>query len=141
MKIIKAAAALAALPLESARQVYIADVQARRISGSLEDLGFEAVDEAGPVTKDGREIVRVRGRDYALRPEVHAEMLAAAFAEKKAQRKGQVNSQPGESLTSVLCPSCQSAMAKSPICPNCAKGKAGFKILCICTECAHEVYL
>lgn len=48
---------------------------------------------------------------------------------------------PGESLSSVLCPACQSVMAKSPICPNCSKGKAGFKILCQCTECGHEVYL
>jgi len=137
----RAIAAMSMLDIDSARKVYINDVRAKKMTATnLEALGFEPVDESGPVTKDGREVVRVRGRAWALRPEVHAEMLAAAFAEKKAQRK-ESSSHPGEALTSVRCPACQSVMAKSPVCPGCAKGRAGFKILCICTECNHEVYL
>jgi len=137
----RAIVAMALLDADAARKVYINDVRAKKMRATnLDALGFEQVAESGHMASDGREIIHVRGRGYALRPEVHAEMLAAAFAEKKAQRKGS-SSQPGESLTSVLCPACQSVMAKSPVCPNCAKGRAGFKILCICADCGHEVYL
>jgi rubrerythrin len=106
---------------------------------------FERVDAVGTVTADGREVLVADGVTVALRPEIHAERREKAFADA-AQRAKDVKptpkaETPGEALTSVLCPSCQSVMAKQPVCPNCSKGKAGFKILCACTECGHEVYL
>jgi len=105
----------------------------------MESQGFERV-SADPSTlllPDGREVVHAMGRAWSLRIDVHTARLTAALKNgHKAHRQV-----PGEALASVLCPACQSTMAKSPVCPNCAKGKAGFKILCICTECSHEVYL
>lgn len=94
---------------------------------------------------DGRPVVWVDRHAFVLPMDEHQRRVAWALemAQRGQQRppKNHVNDRPGESLTSVLCPSCRAEMAKSPVCPNCAKGKAGFKILCICTECGHEVFL
>lgn len=108
-------------------------------------LLFEAVEiPAGTlITPDGREVLWIDDHAYALRPDIHAERLAEAKQriEATTTQKKKPAQTPGESLTSVLCPSCRAVMAKQPVCPSCAKGKAGFKILCVCTECGHEVYL
>lgn len=139
---IRAAMALAALSPDDARQIYISDVQARRVGyKSLLELGWEEVDPAC-----GRDILWANGRAMALKDEVRQRLVAEAAEREQAKAqyatdRPKITAKPGESLASVLCPACQSIMAKSPICPNCAKGKAGFKILCICTECSHEVYL
>jgi rubrerythrin len=99
--------------------------------------GYEEVEAAGGAValEDGREILRTAKKAWALRMDVHTERLSAAL------RSARKEPSAGEGLAAVLCPACKSAMAKSPVCPNCSKGKAGFKILCICTECNHEVYL
>jgi len=102
--------------------------------------GFEIVEADGPLTQDGREVIFANGARLALRPEAHRERLEKAFVTTGNRKPGKPP-RPGEGLSSVLCPACQAIMAKSPVCPNCSKGKAGFKILCICTECNHEVYL
>jgi hypothetical protein len=106
---------------------------------------FERVAASGPITDDGREVLIADGVTVALRPEIHADRRGKAFDEAarmaEAARPTPKAEAPGESLSSVLCPACQSVMAKSPVCPGCAKGRAGYKILCICTECNHEVYL
>lgn len=103
----------------------------------MRDRGFEEVDTSpgAIVLPDGREVMHAAGRNWALRMDVHTARLEDAF------RRANHDPRPGECLASVLCPACRAVMAKSPICPNCAKGKAGYKILCTCTECAHEVYL
>lgn len=93
---------------------------------------------------DGQPVQWVGRRAFVLPVDVYQLRRAAALedAKKLAQAAAhKIKATPGESLTSVLCPSCRSIMAKQPICPNCSKGKAGFKILCQCTECSHEVYL
>jgi len=129
---------------------YVASVAATRRHAqdvAVEALlarNFEIVDAVGPLTPDGREALTVGAVKVALRPAAHAERMALAFEAASHARQTSrkfVTAKPGEALTSVLCPGCQSTMAKSPVCPNCSKGKAGFKILCICTECNHEVYL
>lgn len=121
----------------------------------LREQGFEEVEVLPDdvMTSDGREVMRVYGRAWALTPSVHAarktERLEAAleFAKKKeaareAARQGKFKSPPpGEALASVLCPIDHAVMAKSPVCPKCEKGRAGYKVLCVCTECGHEVYL
>ncbi len=95
--------------------------------------------------EDGRPVVWVDRHALVLPMEEHQRRVAWAFemASKVQQRppRRMAGDAPGEALTSVLCPSCQAVMGKSPVCPNCAKGKAGFKILCFCTECGQEVYL
>lgn len=112
-------------------------------------LLFEAV-EIPPgtlITPDGREVLWVDNQSYALRPEIHARRLSEGITEAKQRiittptQKKKPEQAPGEAITSVLCPVCYSIMAKFPVCPRCDKGRDGFKILCICTACNHEVYL
>lgn len=143
MKTIRASMALAALNPAAARQVYIADTLARRVDyESLMQLGWEEVEaETGAtISTDGREILWAGGRALALKPDVRQKLVAEAAARMQSNEKPKPE-KPGESLTSVLCPSCQAVMAKQPVCPNCSRGKQGFKILCQCTDCGHEVYL
>jgi len=106
--------------------------------------GFEeiaGIPQEAAALPDGRQITRVDGHAFVLPIEVHRARLEIALQEAKAHQPVKQQQRPGEGLAAVLCPNCQSVMAKSPICPSCAKGRAGFKILCTCTECSHEVYL
>lgn len=106
--------------------------------------GFQEISDAPPdavALPDGREILRVDGQAYALPIETHLLRLAEAMEATKKAQPVLVRQKPGEGLASVLCPLCGSVMAKSPICPNCSAGRKGFKILCTCTDCGHEVYL
>lgn len=144
----KLKALMLALPVKVVRRVFtewktitdarINDVRAAILADGFEEVAAPADAAALP---DGREILHVGGQTYALPIDVHRERLEAAMQAAKSQQHVPQPQRPGEGLTAVLCPLCHSAMAKSPICPNCAKGKQGYKILCSCTECAHEVYL
>jgi hypothetical protein len=138
--------AFLSLDVGDARSAWIKKVKGEKqgrasVIASMVESGFEVVGAGieDVITNDGREIVRIGDVALALTGDEHIKRrdtaLKAAVANKRAAAK------PGESLSSVRCPFCQSVMAKSPVCPNCSKGKAGFKILCICTECSHEVYL
>ncbi len=120
----------------------LADMMAR---GMVEiDVGADAV-----MTDDGRPIMRFAGRALAHTPEAHAklqmESLEAAKkqqAAKDAATGGELKPPPpGEALASVLCPVDHAVMAKDLVCPKCEKGRAGYKVLCVCTKCGHEVYL
>lgn len=133
--------------LPEIRESYIRMVAMQRDRvAAMRDIFVEVEADAGAVmTDDGREILRADGKKWALLPELHNSRRVAAIAAAKerasAARTPEAKAVPGEALTSVLCPSCHAVMAKQPVCPSCAKGKAGFKILCVCTECGHEVYL
>jgi hypothetical protein len=141
---------MSSAPIEVVREAWVNRVleehnRRDRATERLLSAGWELVDtDSGTLLLgDGREVLHIGAKSYALPLEEHKrrrqEAIDAAVASvKKAAPQPQ---QPGEGLSSVLCPVCQSAMAKSPVCPNCAKGKQGFKILCQCTECSHEVYL
>ena len=140
-------------PFEIVRSVFIQ--RTRMEKGRIDEArawlrgrGYEEIeaDDGQLLTDDGREILRAQGKTWALSPQAHlerkreAQEMARKLAEAAAMQKPKTE-KPGESLTSVLCPSCHAVMAKAPVCPNCSKGKAGFKILCACTDCGHEVYL
>lgn len=113
----------------------------------LEQNGYVPVDAPRGTLLFGEEensrpVYWIGGQAYAQNADVHRSKIRAAIIQKvQATQKTRQESRPGEALTSVLCPSCRSRMAKSPVCPRCEKGKQGYKILCICTECSHEVYL
>lgn len=131
-------------PFEHVRQAFVqrSRVEHDRVDDTamwMADRGYELVDapEGSLITDDGREIIHVFGTAWALRAEVHTARLQAALAGGQRAKPAV----PGEGLASVLCPACRSIMAKSPVCPNCSKGRQGYKILCICSECNHEVYL
>jgi len=135
------------LHLAVARSAWIKKVRGEKqgqsaIVSAMTESGFEVIDMPGTsqLSPDGREIIRVGGVALALTRDEHIRRRDAALAVVGATKKTKPV-KPGEAVSSVLCPACQSVMAKSPVCPGCAKGRAGFKILCICTECSHEVYL
>lgn len=109
---------------------------AEAIHQDLRAQGWQQVEATEAALPDGREVYHVGMLSFVMPMEMHEQRLKEAF-DAAASRQPP----PGEALASVLCPACQSIMAKSPICPNCEKGRQGFKILCTCTECAHEVYL
>ena len=101
--------------------------------------GWEMVDAmSGDVMFEGRPLIWAHGKAWAMGKEMMAERLKLTLPPESPPAKKET---PGEALTSVLCPACQAVMAKAPVCPNCAKGKQGFKVICACTECGHEVYL
>lgn len=116
------------------------------IQSALMNAGWTkiAAEPGVAMLEDGRPIVWVGQHAFVLPMDEHLRRVAMALemaASQQRQKPRTRSDTPGEALTSVLCPSCRAVMAKSPVCPNCAKGKAGYKILCICTECGHEVYL
>lgn len=134
------------LPIDAARSLWIERVSNHHIAAESilalllhDDWETVEVAEGEAITADGRAVLRIGPTALALRVEEHERRLVEAFAQDTP--RSPPAPKPGESLTSVLCPSCRAVMAKAPVCPNCAKGKAGYKILCQCTECAHEVYL
>lgn len=115
--------------------------------------GYEHVDVPAGATHidtggEPRLVVWVRDEAYALTADEHRRRREVAVAEALAQAQAKAavkprreEPRPGEGLASVLCPVDHAAMAKSPVCPRCSKGKAGYKLLLTCTECGHEVYL
>lgn len=119
----------------------ISDQTCEEVTGQVE-LGQQ-------VTEDGRPILWWAGRAYATSRAFWERRLRAMHEE--AQRRAAAAPQrtsapadgspppPGEGMAGVLCPSCSSPMAKAPICPNCALGKRGYKLLLTCTECGQEV--
>lgn len=124
----------------------------RAYSGLLRDsveamakYGWEPVNlPLGTLIYDGQPVQWVGRKAFVLPGDVYQQRRAAALEDAKRRDETaalKITATPGESLTSVLCPSCRSVMAKAPVCPNCSRGKQGFKILCACTDCGHEVYL
>ncbi|MGE4442129.1 MAG: hypothetical protein AB7D27_11675 [Desulfomicrobium sp.] len=103
--------------------------------------GYEVVNTEEPITQDGRAVLHIGRESFALTKEEHKNRLDSAFKAKETDTVRDGTEIPGEALASVLCPACRAVMAKEPVCPNCSKGQAGFKILCICTECSRQVYL
>lgn len=124
-------------PIEVARAAWIEAVKIYREMRSQE---FETVDadHGALLTNDGREIVWSQGKAWALRPEVHAERLAAAFeAAKKARQEPdpETKSVVGtESLSTMVCPKCGDSLQHTAVCPKCAAGKLGYRhrYTCVC---------
>ena len=124
--------------VRSAYIVRMSDALGRRnrVSAAMAGRGYERVDDMGPVTVDGREVVRVSSEAWALRPDIHAERLAAAFdAAKKRQPEPETKSVVGtEALSAMACPKCGDSLQHTAVCPNCAAGKLGYRhrYTCVC---------
>lgn len=126
---------------------------AKRESGRIQDdadwlrgRGYERID-AQPgqlLTTDGREVLRLRGDAWALRPETHAKRLAEAM-ERARQRDGvMATQQPAQPATPpTICPSlidgqlCGGTLVQMPVCPRCALGKQGIAATLTCDVCGH----
>ncbi|MDO9584388.1 MAG: hypothetical protein Q7J24_14955 [Desulfomicrobium sp.] len=131
-------------PFSRVRTAFIqrSRVESDRIKDSrlwMEEQGFEVVDvdKAALVTRDGREVQHGFGKAWALRPEVHAERLAQAFAEKKQRQESRnpTKSVAGtEDLSTITCPKCGDSLQHTAVCPKCAAGKLGYRhrYACVC---------
>lgn len=121
-----------------------------RISGALQMMereGFEQIDipEGQLLTEDGREILHVHGKAWALQPEIHAKRLTeameqakqrdAALAVKNAASRPQ--SHPATCTSLIDGHLCGGALAMAPVCPRCALGKMGVAVTLTCDVCGH----
>lgn len=139
------------LSFEEVRSAWIARCRAENdrldmVDESLIADGFERVETDGPITADGREVMRIRGRAYALRAEVHTERLAQRFEAAKKRRaekqpeQSETKSVVGtESLSSMVCPKCGDNLQHTSVCPKCAAGQRGYKHRYACACGAIEI--
>lgn len=131
------------LPFGVVRQAF--ELRSNRESGRIDEEkqwlsenGFEEVPaNVGDIlTQDGREIVSVAGKQYALRPEIHTKRLLEAFeAAKNARNEAETKSVVGtESMSVMICPKCGDALQHARVCPSCASGKLGYRhrYTCVC---------
>jgi rubrerythrin len=128
-------------PFREVRAAFIArariESKRKNFAQQMFEQEYEEVEDNGDaITADGREIVRVQGGAYALRPDVHVERLAVAFeAAKKAHPEPETKSVVGtESLSAMACPKCGDALQHTSVCPSCAAGKLGYRhrYTCVC---------
>lgn len=129
------------LPIHIVRAAWIARCRAEnervdKLEDSLSKEGFERVVADGIVTEDGREVLTIRSRSYALRKEIHAKRLADSFARSKKQQSViEAKSVVGtESLSNLACPKCGDALQHTVVCPHCSAGKIGYRhrYICVC---------
>lgn len=132
----KLLATMLSTPFAIVRTAFIvrARVESARVDEEkhwLETSGFEFVTASTDdnLTSDGREIVRSNGRAYALRPEIHAARLDAAFVEARNSRpEPETKSIVGtETLSAMVCPKCGDSLQHTAVCPKCAAGKLGYR--------------
>lgn len=100
--------------------------------------GFEEVTDIHDeyLTTDGRELMWVEGKAYALKLEIHNQRREEAFAEA-ARQNDEVETKSilgSEQLAAIVCPKCKEAVEYSTVCCKCAAGKAGYRhrYTCVC---------
>lgn len=145
-----------AAPFSDVRDGFIA--RARLESGRIADarlwmvnMGFEEVEPEPEqiITRDGREIILAHGKSWALRPDVHAERLAAAFDAARHREPPTSESQAGhdarESIATVICPQmiegrpCGGSLNRRGVCPSCVTGKMGYRYRYTCESCGCDI--
>ena len=135
------------------RAAYIerAKVESGRIADTRQwmlDNGFEMLNVSADalLTDDGREILHVHGKAWALRPEIHAQRLAEAMeqARKRDAAIAEQRSLPTPpSQQPTTCTSlidgqlCGGTLIMAPVCPRCALGKSGVAATMTCDVCGH----
>lgn len=135
--------------------IYRALLQNKRILDEREgvvSLGYEDVpdyDGSSLSTSDGREIIVIKGRAYALRPEVHAQRRAAALERARVdaesrQKSGRAD-EVKESIAATTCPQmiggkpCGGALNRKGVCSSCVTGKMGFSYRYTCETCGFDI--
>ena len=122
--------------LDEARSAVVKNTQ--EFFNALVADGFEEVSDIHDayLTKDGRELIWVEGKPYALRPDIHKKRTEEALsAAKEENEKTETKSVVGtESLATITCPKCHDALQYSKVCPACAAGQAGYhhRYICVC---------
>ena len=101
------------------------------------DTGWEVIEhtENSTVTSDGRPIAMIGNTFLTL---THEELKRRLDDAKYQPQPPAQEPAKAETITALICPKCGDVVAKQSICPSCKLGKAGFKVLCICTSCGYE---
>lgn len=140
---------LSALSLADVKTAYIQRFYIERdrldhVTERLIDNGYEWIDDPGtPVTYDGREVLRIGRRAFALRTGVHVERLREAMEHERAMREQDV--QRSESVAAITCPQmiegkpCGGALNRAPVCPSCVTGRMGYKYRYTCESCGFDI--
>lgn len=112
----------------------------------MQDNGFELLDvpEERLLTDDGREILHVHGKAWALKPDVHAQRLAEAFEQAKQRdmalkqaKHNEAETPPSTCLALIDGQLCGGTLIKASVCPRCALGKSGVAATLTCDVCGH----
>ena len=118
-------------------QAAVSKSQQDLIAALLAD-GFEEVTDIHDeyLTTDGRELMWVENKAYALKSEIHNQRREEAFAEAARQNE-EVETKSilgSEQLAAIVCPKCKEPVEYSTICGKCAAGKAGYRhrYTCVC---------
>lgn len=131
------------------REAFVARARAEAgrnaiLRGVVRDAGYEqvSVDPSALLTPDGREVLRLCGRTWALLPEIHAQRLAEAM-EVARQRDAAMAAQQQPATPPTTCAAlidgqlCGGTLVKTPVCPRCALGKSGVAATLTCDVCGH----
>ena len=138
---------------DDVRSAYIsrAKWEAGRIADARQwmlDNGFEALDipDGQLLADDGREILHAHGKAWALKPEIHAQRLAAAMEQarkrdaaitkQQTQQAKQAN-QPTTCTALIDGQLCGGTLIRAAVCPRCALGKSGVTATLTCDVCGH----
>jgi hypothetical protein len=114
----------------------------------LHDRGYEkvGVEPSALLTPDGREVVRLFGEPWALRPEVHKARLEEAMRHEKMVNAAASKTGPvSEGISNIRCPQmvngtpCGAALNLKPVCRSCLTGKAGFRFRYSCESCGFDI--
>lgn len=137
------------------RKAYVsrARLESKSIIGStrwLQNNGFELITEPtiGNLTADGREVIQVFDKKWALKMDIHLERRRIALdkAQEYASQK-QVSNQSTaeESFVMTSCPQmidgkpCGSALNRVTVCPSCVTGKLGYRYRYSCETCGFDI--
>ena len=139
--------------METVRTAYIdrVRIESCRIADTKQwmlDSGFEVLDIPSDqlLSDDGREVLHLYGNAWALKPEIHAQRLAAAMEQARqrdAAIAAQQAQQPKQTAQQTTCPSlldgqlCGGTLVRAAVCPRCALGKMGVVATLTCDVCGH----
>jgi len=110
----------------------------QRGESALVEMGYEPVTCDGLLTQDGRDVIELGGKKWALTPTAHAARLAAAFEaarQARPQPDSETKSVVGtESLSEMVCPKCGDNLQHTAVCSKCSAGQRGYRhrYTCVC---------
>lgn len=125
--------------VEATYSAYIAKQDANDSKGAATMLaqGYEETVHKGLLTPDGRDIIDLYGKRWALNVEAHAERLKKAQEAAKLRDVSIAASKPEtaetksvagtDGLAKMACPKCGDALQYSAVCGACAAGRAGYR--------------
>lgn len=139
---------MSAAGLECTRSAYISFIKARKLRtdegrSMMIDSGYEESAADGPVLQDGRDVVELFGKKWALRPDVHAERvrIALELAQENAATRRAERQPDSEEGAAVMCLQliddqlCGGNITRESVCPRCALGRRGVVATLTCDVC------